>query len=66
MFSGGMIVLVVGVTGAIGVAVIIGPGGGGCACVAVLLDVPGSTTVSESCMLGLVFVSGCLLSAKAL
>ena len=61
-----MIVLEAGVTGDVGVAVIIGPGGGGCACVAVLLDVPGSTMVSESCMLGFVFESGCLVSAKDL
>ena len=46
--------LEVGVAGAACVLVSIGPGGGGCACDAVLLDVPGITAVSESCILGFV------------
>ena len=43
-----------------------GPGGGGCGLVAVLLWVPGRTIASESWMLGFVFVSMLLLSARDL
>lgn len=39
-------------------------GGAGCGFEAVLLEVPGSTTASESLMLALTFESGSLESAK--
>ena len=42
------------------------PGAGGVGPTAVLLSDPGSTTVSESCMLGLVLGSMALESAKSL
>ena len=56
--SGGMVESEVGVAGE--------PGGGGWACVAVLLEVPGRTTVSESLILAFVFESGFFKSAKFL
>ena len=48
---------------AVGEADWTGPGGGGWGLFAVVLAVPGSTTVSESWMLGLVLGSGGLKSA---
>lgn len=62
--SGGITVLEDGLTGEAGVLERMGPGGGGCGCDAVVLSVPGSTTVLESCMLGFVFGSGGLESAE--
>ena len=65
-FSGGIVVFELGAAGVACVLVTTGPNGGGCAWDAVLLDVPGSTAESESCMLGFVFGSACLESAKNL
>lgn len=64
---GGMTVFDAGVVGEGGTTAVAegtGPGGGGSGFGAVLLCVPGSTTVSESWILGLVLLSGCLESAK--
>ena len=61
-----MSVIGVGDEGVAGDIEATGPGAGGVGPTAVLLSDPGSTTVSESCMLGLVLGSRVLESAKSL